>query len=82
MVDKVGKGPSHAKDTVLSPCGDLEGPFRGWLHGIHRPGRYLKHRGEGLKRSPSAVLRRAPRDREDGARPPRKGPTPLDRQQT
>jgi len=41
------KGPSHAWDTVLSPWGDLEGPFRGWLQGIDGGPRYL-NRGRGV----------------------------------
>jgi len=45
----VGKGPSHARDTVLSPCGDVEGPFRGWLHENDLLSEYLMLGGEGVE---------------------------------
>ncbi len=33
--ERLWKDPSHAWDTVLSPAGDVDGSFRGWLRVLH-----------------------------------------------
>jgi hypothetical protein len=69
--EKFGKGPSHAWDSVPSPCGDMEGPFRGWLLILDRIPRYLRRDREDVERFLEEVLRN-PRGAERRARPERR----------